>query len=85
MASGEVKMAAKHAATPACYYIFALTEHFWTCYEFILPEQRLAISSRTFFLQNIGHNKVKFSHFVHWLLAPTDRWIAIELQRTYML
>ena len=58
---------------------FELTEHLWACYEIILPEQRLAISSRTFFLKNKGHNKVKFSHFVHWPLAPTDRWIATYL------
>ena len=54
VASGEVKMAAKHETTPACY-IFYLTEHFWACYEIILPEQRLAISSGTFFLKNIVH------------------------------
>ena len=77
LASGEVKMAAKHETTPACY-IFYLTKHSWACYEIILPEQRLAISSRTFFLKNIVHKKVKFGHFVQ-LIAPTDRWIATYL------
>ena len=77
VASGEVKMAAKHETTPACY-IFYLTKHFWVCYEIIVPERRLAISSRTFFLKNIVHKKVKFGHFVQ-LIAPTDRWIATYL------
>ena len=41
----------------------------------MLPEQRLAISSGTFFLKNIVHLKVKFGHFVQ-LVAPTDQWLA---------
>ena len=41
----------------------------------MLPEQRLAISSGTFFLKNIVHLKVKFGHFVQ-LVAPIDQWLA---------
>ena len=41
----------------------------------MLPEQRLAISSGTFFLKNIVHLKVKFGHFVQ-LVAPNDQWLA---------
>ena len=41
----------------------------------MLPEQRLDISSGTFFLKNIVHLKVKFGHFVQ-LVAPTDQWLA---------
>ena len=41
----------------------------------MLPEQRLAISSRKFFLKNVVHFKVKFGPFVQ-LVAPTDQWLA---------
>ena len=40
----------------------------------MLPEQRSAISSGTFFLKNIVHLKVTFGHFVQ-LVAPTDQWL----------
>ena len=64
-------MAAKHEATPACC-IFDLTENFGGSNVKKLPEQRLAISSKTFFSKIIAHIKVKFGHFVQ-LVVLTDR------------
>ena len=69
MASGEVKMVAKH---------YTPLQYFWACYEKNAAWTKVSHMFRNVFLV---HLKVTFGHFVQ-LVAPTDQWLATMFKIT---